>query len=85
MRLFSFANEEITMLQCYVLTCVRSVTAFMSLPRSQRPGQRPRSPRPKNGPEVDKKTTKKSDGGNVCKLILTDANSNLEREAKIQS
>jgi hypothetical protein len=38
------------MLQCYVLTCGRSVTAFLASPRSQRPGQGPRSPHPKVGP-----------------------------------
>jgi hypothetical protein len=38
------------MLQCYVLTCGRSVTAFLAPPRSQRPGQGPRSPHPKAGP-----------------------------------
>jgi hypothetical protein len=38
------------MLQCYVLTCGRSVTAFSALPRSQRPEQGPRSPHPKDGP-----------------------------------
>jgi hypothetical protein len=37
----SFANEEITMLQCYVLTYGRSVTAFSA----------PRSPHPKAGPD----------------------------------
>jgi hypothetical protein len=31
LRLFSFANQEITMLQCYVLTCGWSVTAFWRL------------------------------------------------------
>jgi hypothetical protein len=50
LRLFSFANEEITMLQCYVLTCGRSVSAFSAPPQSQRPGQGPRSPHPKAGP-----------------------------------
>jgi hypothetical protein len=38
------------MLQCYVLMCARSVTAFLAPPRSQRPGQGPRSPHPKAGP-----------------------------------
>jgi hypothetical protein len=38
------------MLQCYVLTFGRSVTAFSAPPRSQRPGQGPRSPHPKAGP-----------------------------------
>jgi hypothetical protein len=38
------------MLQCYVLTCGRSVTAFLAPPRSQRPWQGPRSPHPKAGP-----------------------------------
>jgi hypothetical protein len=38
------------MLQCYVLTCGRSVTAFPAPPRSQRPGQGPRLPHPKAGP-----------------------------------
>jgi hypothetical protein len=38
------------MLQCYVLTCGRSVTAFLAPPRSLRPGQGPRSPHPKAGP-----------------------------------
>jgi hypothetical protein len=38
------------MLQCYVLTFGRSVTAFSAPPRSQRPGQMPRSPHPKAGP-----------------------------------
>jgi hypothetical protein len=38
------------MLQCYVLTCGRSVTAFLASPRSQRPGQEARSPHPKAGP-----------------------------------
>jgi hypothetical protein len=51
LQLFAFANEEITMLQCYVLTCDRLVTAFLAPPRSQRPGQAPRSPHPKAGPE----------------------------------
>jgi hypothetical protein len=41
------------MLQCYVLTCGRSVTAFLAPPRSQRPGQGPRSPHPKAGPGLD--------------------------------
>jgi hypothetical protein len=50
LRLFSFTNEEITMLQWYVLTCGRSVTAFSAPPQSQRPGQGPRSPHPKVGP-----------------------------------
>jgi hypothetical protein len=40
------------MLQCYVLTCGRSVTAFLAPPRSQRPGQGSRSPHPKAGPET---------------------------------
>jgi hypothetical protein len=36
---------------CYnVLTCGRSVTAFSAPPRSQRPGQGPRSPHPNAGP-----------------------------------
>jgi hypothetical protein len=35
------------MLQCYVLTCGRSVTAFLAPPRSQRTGQGPRSPHPR--------------------------------------
>jgi hypothetical protein len=39
------------MLQCYVLTCGRSVTAFLAPPRSQRPGQGPRSPHPNAGPD----------------------------------
>jgi hypothetical protein len=38
------------MLQCYVLTCGWLVTAFLVPPRSQRPGQGPRSPHPKAGP-----------------------------------
>jgi hypothetical protein len=38
------------MLQCYVLTFGQSVTAFSAPPRSQRPGQMPRSPHPKAGP-----------------------------------
>jgi hypothetical protein len=38
------------MLQCYVLTCGRSVTAFSAHPRSQRPGQGPRSPYTKASP-----------------------------------
>jgi hypothetical protein len=38
------------MLLFYVLTCGRSVTAFLAPPRSQRPGQGPRSPHPKTGP-----------------------------------
>jgi hypothetical protein len=38
------------MLQCYVFMCVRSVIAFLAPPRSQRPGQGPRSPHPKAGP-----------------------------------
>jgi hypothetical protein len=50
LRPFSFASEEITMLQCYVLTCGRSVTAFSTPPRSQRPGQGSRMPHPKAGP-----------------------------------
>jgi hypothetical protein len=50
LRLFSFANEEIAMLQCYVLTCGRSVTAFLASPRSERLGQGPRSPHPQAGP-----------------------------------
>jgi hypothetical protein len=37
------------MLQCYVLTCGRSATAFSAPPRSQRPGQGPRSPDLKAG------------------------------------
>jgi hypothetical protein len=49
LRLSSFANE-ITVLHCYVLTFGRSVTAFPAPPRSQRPGQGPRSPHPKAGP-----------------------------------
>jgi hypothetical protein len=32
------------MLQCYVLTCGRSVTVFWAAPRSQRLRQGPRSP-----------------------------------------
>jgi hypothetical protein len=32
------------MLQCYVLTCGRSVTAFLAPPRSQHPGQGPARP-----------------------------------------
>jgi hypothetical protein len=39
------------MLQLYVLTSGRSVTAFLAPPRSQRPGQGPRSPHPKAGPD----------------------------------
>jgi hypothetical protein len=50
LRLFSFVNEEITMLQCYVLTCGWTVTAFLAPPRSQRLRQGPRSPHPKAGP-----------------------------------
>jgi hypothetical protein len=38
------------MLQCYVLTCGRSVTVFSAPPLSQRQGQGPRSPHPKAGP-----------------------------------
>jgi hypothetical protein len=38
------------MLQCYVLMCGRPVTAFLAPPRSQRPGQGPRSPHRKVGP-----------------------------------
>jgi hypothetical protein len=38
------------MLQCYVLTCGRSVTAFLAPPGNQRPGQGPRLPHPKAGP-----------------------------------
>jgi hypothetical protein len=30
LRLFSFANKKITVLQCYVLMCGRSVTAFLA-------------------------------------------------------
>jgi hypothetical protein len=41
------------MLQCYVLTCGRSVTAFWAPPLSQRSGQGPRSPHPKAGPGPD--------------------------------
>jgi hypothetical protein len=37
------------MLHCYVLTCDRSVTAFLAPPRSQLPGQGPRSRHPKAG------------------------------------
>jgi hypothetical protein len=37
---------------CYVLTFGRSVTAFSVPPRSQRPGQMPRSPHPKAGPDL---------------------------------
>jgi hypothetical protein len=40
------------MLQCYVLMCGWSVTAFLSPPRSQRPGQGPSSPHPKAGPDA---------------------------------
>jgi hypothetical protein len=43
------------MLQCYVLTRGRLVTAFLAPPRSQRPGQGPRSPHPKSGPESSDK------------------------------
>jgi hypothetical protein len=50
LRLFSFANEEITMLQCYVLTCGRSVTVFLAPPRSQRPGARAPLALPKGRP-----------------------------------
>jgi hypothetical protein len=39
------------MLQCYGLTCGRSVTAFLAPPRSQRPEHGPRSPHPKAGPD----------------------------------
>jgi hypothetical protein len=39
------------MLQCYVLTFGRSVTAFSAPLRSPRPGQMPRSPHPKAGPD----------------------------------
>jgi hypothetical protein len=38
------------MLKLYVLTCGRSVTAFLAPPRSQRPGQGPRLPHPKASP-----------------------------------
>jgi hypothetical protein len=38
------------MLQCYVLMCARSVTAFLAPPRSLRPGQGLRLPHPKAGP-----------------------------------
>jgi hypothetical protein len=38
------------MLQCYVLTHDRSVTAFSAPPQSERPGQGPRSPHPKASP-----------------------------------
>jgi hypothetical protein len=38
------------MLQCYVLTCGWSVTAFLAPPRRQHPGKGPRSPHPKAGP-----------------------------------
>jgi hypothetical protein len=37
-------------LQCYVLKCGRSVTAFLAPLRSQRPGQGSRSPHPKADP-----------------------------------
>jgi hypothetical protein len=40
-------------LQCYVLTCGRSVTAFSGPPRSQHLGQGPRSRHPKAGPGSD--------------------------------
>jgi hypothetical protein len=49
---FSFANEEITILECYVLTSGRSVTAFLAPPRSQRPGQGPRLPHLKASPVI---------------------------------
>jgi hypothetical protein len=39
------------MLQCYVLTCGRSVTTILAPPRRQRPGQGPRLPHPKAGPD----------------------------------
>jgi hypothetical protein len=64
------------MLQCYVLTCGRSVTAFLVPPRSRRPGQLPRSPHPKAGPgpEVNQRLTEMSNrnisgggGGGGCK------------------
>jgi hypothetical protein len=38
------------MLQCYVIMCARSVTAFLVPPRSWCPGQGPRSPHPKADP-----------------------------------
>jgi hypothetical protein len=41
------------MLQRYVLTCGQSVTAFLALPQSRRPGQGPRSPYPKASPGCD--------------------------------
>jgi hypothetical protein len=47
MHTFSCPVFSGTMLQCCVLTCGRSVTAFSTLPRSRRLGQGPRSPHPK--------------------------------------
>jgi hypothetical protein len=47
------------MLQCYVLTCGRSVTTFLAPPRSQRTGQGPRLPHPKAGPALDPGPTEK--------------------------
>jgi hypothetical protein len=65
LRLFSFAYEEITVLQRYVLMCGRSVTAFLAPPRSQRPGQGPPSPHPKAGPEHY------TEAQTVCVLLTT--------------
>jgi hypothetical protein len=48
------------MLQCYVLTCGRSVTDFSAPPRSHRPGQGYRSPHPKVGPAGSKEAEAKS-------------------------
>jgi hypothetical protein len=50
MHTFSCTAISGAMLQCYVLTCGRGVTAFSAPPRSRRPGQGPRSPHPKAGP-----------------------------------
>jgi hypothetical protein len=50
MHTFSSLEISGTMLQRYVLTCGRSVTAFSAPPRSRRLGQGPRSPHPKASP-----------------------------------
>jgi hypothetical protein len=47
MHTFSCPEISGTMLQCYVLTCGRAVTAFSAPPSSRRSGQGPRSPHPK--------------------------------------
>jgi hypothetical protein len=47
---FSCTEITATMLQCYLLTCGRAVTAFSAPPRSRRPGQGRHLPHPKSSP-----------------------------------